>query len=193
MAWPLLIPLLSMGASAIGGALSNRKKTQTATPTVSPEFGPLQQMLIGNITKRLQQPSALPAGFETGGISAINKTFDAGQQSLENTLSARGLSRSPMAGAAINRGQGRRIGEIARFRTGLPLLERQLQQEDETAATDLLGLGRGTEFSSSGNKAGGALGGLAEMLGFLIGQGAFPGVSRAGGGAGKVPSLYQGF
>lgn len=193
MPFPLLIPLALSAAGAIGGALSNRKKkqTSTSTPSIAPEYGPLQQLMIQRATDRLRNPTGLPAGFETGGIKTINDTFDAGQQSLENTLSARGLSRSPIGGTPLGRMQGNRLSTIANFRTGLPLVQRQLQQEDEESAFNLLGLGRGNEFSTNqpGDMLGGGLEGLASMLGFLYGQGAF-----GGGGAptsSKMPVRYK--
>jgi hypothetical protein len=164
---------------------------------MAPEYGPLQQLMIQRATDKLRNPTGLPAGYETGGINAINDTFDTGQQTLENTLSARGLSRSPIGGTPLARMQGNRLSSISNFRTNLPLVQRQLQQEDQASAFDLLRLGNGSTstFNTSGNAAGGTMEGLAQMLGFLYGQGAF----GKGGVSGKmpvgtsVPNLYQGF
>jgi hypothetical protein len=139
-------------------------------------------MLIDRATKRLGKPSSLPEGFETGGISTINKTFDAGKQSLENVLTARGLGTSPVAGSALGKYEGNRVGEVSRFRRDIPMFERQLRQEDEEEVLRLLGMGRGLTFE--GNRGGGAAGAaenLASMMGFLYGQGAFGG----GGGGGR--------
>jgi hypothetical protein len=185
MPFPLLIPLALTAASAIGGALANRKKQQTTTqtPTIAPEYGPLQQLLIQRATDKLRNPTALPAGYETGGIKTINDTFDTGQQSLENTLSARGLSRSPIGGTPLARMQGNRLSSISNFRTNLPLVQRQMQQEDQAGALDLLGMGRGATVTGQqpGDMLGGGVSGLAQMLGFLYGQGAFGGSGGRGG------------
>ena len=185
MPFPLLAPLIMGGASLVGGWLSGRNK-QSSTPTIDPAFKPLQQMLIDRATKRLSMPSSLPEGFETGGISTINKTFDAGRQSLENVLTARGLGTSPVAGSAMGKFEGGRVGVVARFRRDLPVVERQMRQEDEEEVLRLLGLGRGMTYEGrGGGGAAGAAENLASMLGFLYGQGAFGG---AGGGRTGAPT-----
>ena len=183
---PFLIPLLMSGASFLGGALANRKKTSTSTsmPTLDPSFGPLQSMLLKNATDRLQNPVSLAGGpFETGGTANINKTFDIGKQSLENVLTARGLGTSPVAGSALARHETGRIGAIAGFRSNIPLWDQERQQQDMQSALQLLGQGRGNTntLTSPGNVLGGGLEGLAQMLGFLMGQGAFAGKSGSTG------------
>ena len=69
----------------------------------------------------------------------------------------------------------------------LPLIERQFQQEDLASALQLLGMGQQgsktvTEGNLGGSRLGGGISGLASMLGFLYGQGAF------GGGGGYGPT-----
>lgn len=170
---PISIGLL--GASLLGGIFGNRKKTQTSTttPTMAPEYGPLQSVLINNAMSRLSSPSSLPAGYETGGTKAINDTFDVGQQSLENTLSARGLSRSPVAATPLSRLQGSRLSSIAQFRNNIPVLNRQMQNEDMGFASNLLSMGRGTTSTGTtpSNMVGGGISDVASMLGFLYGGG----------------------
>lgn len=181
-----LIPLALMGGSIVGGWLSGRGRTNTSSTstTLPTEMGPLQQMLINRATDRLRTGSALPAGYETGGIKSINDTFSMGQQSLENTLSARGLSRSPIGGTPLTRMEGQRLGTIGNFRAGLPLLNRQLQQEDESGIMQMLANARGVSSTGTtpSNRAGGAADSLAQMLGFLYGQGIFNKMPVGGGG-----------
>lgn len=183
------------GVSAIGGALSNRKKTQTSTttPTLDPAFGPLQTMMIDRATKRLQQPSALPAGYSASGVKTINDTFDVGKQSLENVLTARGLGTSPVAGSAMAQHETGRIGEVAGFRRNLPMVEREFQNQDFEQVMRLLGQGRGLSSTAAtgGNMIGGGISDMATMLGFLYGQGAF--AKPAGTSATGLPNMYMGF
>ena len=109
---------------------------------IDPTFGPLQQTLIGHTMKRLQQPSALPTGFAESGIEQINKTYNAGRQSIENILTGRGLATSPAAATPLVNNEGARINEVARFRRELPLLNRELEQQDLQNALAVLGMGR---------------------------------------------------
>lgn len=194
---PFLIPLITSGISAIGGALSNRKKQQTSTttPTLDPAFGPLQTSIIDRAMQRFQQPSALPPGFASGGIKTINDTFNTGRQSLENVLSARGLGTSPVAGSALTQHETGRIGEISGFRRNLPLLERDLQNQDMEQAMRLIGQGRGlnTTATTPGNMVGGGISDMATMLGFLYGQGAFGRGQGAPVSATGLPNMYMGF
>jgi hypothetical protein len=158
----------------------DKKYTQTSStvPQIDPAFRNLQSIILPMIEKRLSSPRGLPEGFEAGGFRDINRTFDTGRQSLENTLSARGLSRSPIAGSALARHDTGRIGEMAGFRTRLPLIEREMQQEDLMTALQALNMGRGAQTTTTSTQPGqggfaSGLNSLSAMLGFLFGQGAF--------------------
>ena len=88
--WPFLLPVLQLGASAIGGLFKDKSKQQTSssstsTPTVAPAFQGLQQLLIDQAMQRLQS-GGLPAGYETQGITGINKTFGLADLALQNRL-----------------------------------------------------------------------------------------------------------
>lgn len=178
--WPLLA--LS-GLSFLGGALNNRSKTQkstfnnTTSTSVSPQGNALNDQLMKMITSRLTASSALPAGYEEGGIKDINHVFDVINQSKNANLTARGLSDSPVAAIGTDDARG---GQIANFTSGLPLVERGLRNEDMDFASRLFALqprtttqtGTGTN-TTPGNMLGGGFSDLASMLGFLMGQGSF--------------------
>ena len=174
---PAAIPIAMVASSAIAGALANRKskQTQSTTPTMDPAFSGVQDLLLKQIMARMTNPSKLPAGYEAGAISGINNTYGLAQQSLDNRMTARGLGTSPIAGAGETTMQLGRAGEISRMQAGLPLIERQLQDQDLAAAQGLLGLGRGqtTTQTTPGNMLGGGAQSLSSMLAFLYGKGAF--------------------
>lgn len=182
-AW--LWPAVMAGSSLLGGLLNNRKQTQTqtTTPTMDPAYGGLQAMLMQQIQKRMLNPSKLPSGYEAGQIGNINNTYALAGQSLDNRMTARGLGTSPVAGAGETNLQLGRAGEISRMQAGLPLLEREMQNQDLASALQMLGLGRGTSSSATtpSNMLGGGVNDLATMLAFLYGSGAMGGQTSGAG------------
>jgi hypothetical protein len=182
---PFLIPIAVSAASAYAGSRASKSKsTSTSTPTLSPQFKPLQDLLLQQAMSRLQNPTSLQ-GYESQGLSGINKTFGLGDMALQARLRARGLGRSNIAGAADARLEGDRLGQISQFQNGLPLLQRDLQNQDLQFGQGLLGMGRGTTTTGTASSGGGAKGGLedlASILGYFMGQGAFGGGKKGGGG-----------
>jgi hypothetical protein len=194
MPFPLLIPLALSAASAIGGALGNRNKKQTSTstttPTLDPAFRGIQDVLINNIQQRLRSPSSLPQSYIPQQTAGINQTFNLANQSLQNRLTASGLAQSPIAGAGARYLEGQRGGAIVQMKQQVPLIERDMQNQDLAQAIALLGSGRGQTTTTEGTVPGagggglaGGVSGLASMLGFLYGQGAFsrPNIPGTGG------------
>lgn len=188
MPFPLAIPLALGAASFFGGMFGKGgKKTSTTMPQLDPAYSGLQSALLPMITKRLQQSSALPAGYGEARTSEINQGYRSARTALANRLAARGLSSSPVAGSGEAVLEGQRFGDITRMKQTLPLIDRQFQQEDLASALELLQLGRGstTTETGGGSRLGGGLSGLASMLGFLYGQGAFG--NGGGSGGGRLP------
>jgi hypothetical protein len=172
---PAAVPIAMLGSSVIGGALANRQQQQT-TPTLDPRLQGLQSQVLQMIQGRLSNPTGVPAGYVGGGIRDINASYGAGQTATENALTSRGLGTSPIAGQADLAGQLARAGAIGTFRSNVPLVARQLQNEDLGLAGNLLGQGRGLASTGQyGGGAGGAAEGLASMLGYLQALGKFPG------------------
>lgn len=170
MPFPLALLALS-GLSALGGALSSKTK-QTTTPVLPAAYTPLQNTILQQMQARLTSPSALPAGFETGGIGAINRTYDLVGQGLANSLTARGLGSSPVAAAGETNAALRRAGDISTFRAGLPLIERELRTNDLNDAVRLLSISQGHQtVGTSGGGLAGSMSNLAGMLGFLLATG----------------------
>jgi hypothetical protein len=183
MPLPLAIPLALSAASFFGGMLGNRKKEQTSkfsnttSTSLSPGGNVLNDQLLKMITSRLSAPSALPSGYQEGGIKDINSVFDVINQSKNANLTARGLSDSPVAAIGTDDARG---GQIANFTSGLPLVERGLRNEDMNFAQSLFAMqprtttqsGTGTQ-TQPGNMLGGGFSDLASMIGYLMGTGAF--------------------
>jgi len=176
--------IASLIASGAGGALANRKSARTSTedftrtPVESPAFSPIRDLLLKTAQSRLSSPSALPPSFESMGISNINNTSNLIRQSLENRLTGQGLGGSPIAGNAEAMAEQNRGGNIIDFQNSLPLINRQLQDQDFSRALQLysqqpMGVsGTGTQVGA-GSPLAGAFGGIGSMLGLLMGQGQF--------------------
>src|SRR3990167_11191722 len=116
------------------------------------------------------------SGYQAGGQQQINRTFDTIAQSQGNNLTARGLGTSPVAGAVEANRENARAGQTASFLNSIPLLQRQMQGEDLRMASDVLGMGRGSQTQATGQSGGGAAGSaesLAQYLGYLMGTGSF--------------------
>jgi hypothetical protein len=185
------IPLIASGVSAVGGYLANKGKTtqataQAAAPTFDPASAGLRGQVANIIAGRLNDNS-LPAGYETGGIQNINKSYDAVNAKIASDLTARGLNSSPVAGTVTARSDLARAGDIGGFRTQLPLMARQLQNQDIGLADQFANLGRGTTSTGSstgetatGGGAAGAFTNLAQMLGYLTGKGSFSNMLQPG-------------
>lgn len=170
------IPLITSGLGFAGGLLKNKSgQTQTTTPTLDPAYNPLQTRLLQMVQQRLGASQDM-SGYQAGGQQNINRTFDTIGQSQANNLSARGLSTSPVAGAVDATRENARAGQTASFLNTIPLLQRQMQSEDLGLASSILGQGRGSTMTSTGQSGGGLAGGvenLAQMLGYYTANGAF--------------------
>lgn len=173
------IPLAMMAASAISGSMKNKNtSTSNSMPSIDPQYKPLQDLILPSITQRLKNPTGLPAGYAENNTRSINDTYAGAQMGLDNRLSARGLSRSPVAGAADTSLANHRAGDISRMKSQIPMLEDEMQRTNLMQALQVLGMGRGQTQIMTGPQGGGVSGGIdgaAQMLGFLYGSGAFGG------------------
>jgi hypothetical protein len=171
---PALVIGGSLGLSALGGALSGRKSanTQTNMPQTAPQYKGLEDMLIKRASSRLNTDPNL-TGYTSSGLSNINSVYDLVRTQKQNDLTRRGLSTSPIAAVVDETSSNARAGDITDFLNSIPLLKRQLQDQDFNSASALLGHGTGTQTVLPNSASAGAMNSLGSMLGFLIGQGAF--------------------
>src|ERR1044072_5882090 len=121
---------------------STTKSQQQTTPTFGAGTG-LNSLILQTIQKRLQNPSGVPAGYVGQGIQSLNDANDSAARATENALTARGLAGSPIAANADLQQQLARTGQIGEFRANVPLVARDLQNQDLGLAGAALGLNRG--------------------------------------------------
>lgn len=189
---PAIIPAVIGAAGAIGGGLLSKQKQQqqqqynnttTSMPQTDPSFLPLRNILLQQAQRRISQ-GGLPAGTVEGGIENINQNTRLGDEALNNTLAARGLSNSPIAGQAAIQSELARRGTLNTFRNiQVPQLKNQFQLQNLDLGKSILPFGTGTTTTGSGtssgtsvgsvNPAGAAISSGAEMLALLYGMGAF--------------------
>ncbi|HYE84841.1 MAG TPA: hypothetical protein VEA16_00700 [Vicinamibacterales bacterium] len=184
---PVTLGLLA--TSFLGGMFGNRARKQTSaanqtqTSALSPGATGVNDILLQNIRQRLSAPSALPAGYQESGIRDINNVYDVINRNRAANLTSRGLADSPVAAVTDDKGRG---GDIARFVSGLPMVERQMRDADMDMASRLVALQPRTVTSSGtntttqpGNMLGGGFGDMASVLAFLYGSGAFGGGGKS--------------
>ncbi len=172
------------GLGALGGALSNTEaaRTSTSTPTITPGYQSLADLLKARAMARLNMGTDM-GGFKAAGVNNINGAFDNVGVGQNANLEARGLANSPVAGAVVGKANTARAGDIATFLNSIPLLQRQLQDQDIATATNQVGqFGRGTTTVGAGSPLGGAITSgtqlaaynpmsAAEQLAYLRGKG----------------------
>jgi hypothetical protein len=112
----------STTSSSGGGSFSNR-------PVITGQYQPLDELMRGIMTGRLSGGSSLPAGYASTAARGINESFEGADQAARNMAARRGLSgeQSYAVASPANRA---RAGALADMRSNLPLLERQMQNED---------------------------------------------------------------
>lgn len=164
-------PYAKAALAGLGGILNNRAGARTSTnaPTFAPEFTGLRDLLVQQTQNRLSS-GGLPAGYEAGGIQNINQIAGLVNQSKQNDLTSRGLGTSPVAASVFGRGEDARASDIAQFTNSLPLVQRQMQNEDLGLASHVLGLGRGQTNVGAGSAAGAGFTDAASMLAWLTAQ-----------------------
>ena len=159
-----------------------QQATSTAMPVEPQQYSGLFSKIMEMIMGRMGSSADL-SGYAAGGVQDINKTFDAAQGSLENSLTSRGLSASPIAGQSDIQREIARAGQIGQFRAGLPMLQRQLQGQDLGTAMQFFGqrpLGQTTTSSASGSQQSSIFDQMAKVLGSFMGQGLFKGGGLGG-------------
>ena len=113
--------------------------TRKQTPTELPEWQGLGDLLRSTITQRMQNPGDFLRGYEESGLQNINRTFDVLRRGQENQLTARGLAGSPVAAGSDLRFDLGRGSQIADFQSRIPLLERDIQNQDIGLGMSLFG------------------------------------------------------
>lgn len=105
-----------------GGTYSNR-------PQITQEYQPLDELMRGIMTGRLTGGSSLPQGYASSAARGINESFAGADAAARNLAARRGLS-GEQTYAVASPAASARAGQLADMRAQLPLLERQMQNED---------------------------------------------------------------
>jgi hypothetical protein len=178
------LPAIIGGISSVAGAAlskspsssnsTSNKQNSTSTPVEDPAWKGLRDQLINMSMQRLGSSTDM-SGYTNSGIENINTASDAATIARNNTLAARGLSSSPIAGNADILSQNDRAGNIAEFQNTIPLLQRDMYNQDWNQALGLFN-NRPKGLTSTGSSSGtntqtadqsilpGLFGGLGEMI-----------------------------
>ena len=149
MPFPLAIPLILGGVSALGSYLSGKNKnTQTqdqsysneTTPVYDPQALSARNTILDKYLARINNTQGFMTGYTGQGMRKINEGADIRSQALGNILAARGLSASPISAALETQGEDNRLKQLTEFYSSIPLLQRQMEGED---------LGQASQFVSS--------------------------------------------
>lgn len=130
--WNPFGPKVSTTSGNQYGTTSSRSGSNTQysnRPEITAEYQPLDELMRGIMTGRLSGGSSLPAGYASNAARAINESYEGADQSARNLAARRGLSgeQSYAVASPVSRA---RAGALADMRGNLPLLERQMQNED---------------------------------------------------------------
>lgn len=126
-----------------GSRYSNR-------PVITAEYAPLDELMRGIMTQRLAGGSSLPEGYASSQARAINESYAGADQAARNLAARRGLS-GEQTYAVASPGAAARAGALADMRAQLPLLERQMRNEDIGITQGLqAAFGRGEAGQQSG-------------------------------------------
>jgi len=178
---------------------STSSTSQYTAPKITPQYKELEGLFRNLVTQSLKGGSALPEGYLGSATRGINQAFQGGQVAAQNLAARRGLSGEQ----ALSIGEpfeAARAGKIADVANQIPLLERQLRNEDIARAaglTEQFGKGTSTTGTTTGATSGTFtappnLGLLAQLL--LPPSptaGKETGISTAGGVGGDLASMLM--
>lgn len=120
-----------------------------SNPFITGEYKGMGDLLRQGMMRRLQSGSALPAGFEAQQLQKINSGFDAAKVAAENRMAETGQTGGPASAAVAEQGELARAAAGNDLRTQIPMLERQLSNEDMNMASLLMDrFGKGQEGTS---------------------------------------------
>lgn len=155
------------GSSTTTNTKGSSNTNYSQTPTYDPAAESLRQQLINSQIGNLNKDTDL-SGYTSQGLQTINQGYDAANNALQQTLAARGLSYSPLAGASTAALGTQRIGAGINFQNQVPLLQQQLLQQKLASALQTFasmpysvsGQQNQTSQSQSTQSGGGLLSGL---------------------------------
>lgn len=173
---------------------SVQNMNETQTPFITPQFQPLIGAAQGILQGRLSGPSALPQGYASTGIQAIQQANAGALQAMKNMAARRGASGIQSAALAFPV-ETKTAQQIGQFQSQLPLQERELRTQDIGLASQLGSIfGRGTNLTGRTTSSTTYPQPILPYNAFLPpGPGASGniGISPLGGALSSMPWLFQ--
>lgn len=118
----------SMGQTS-GTSATQGGRTYSNRPIITEEYAPLDALMRQIMTGRLTSGTGLPQGYAESQARAINESYAGADAAARNAAARRGLS-AEQTYATASPSNVARAGALADMRAQLPLLARQLQNED---------------------------------------------------------------
>lgn len=133
----------SSGSSGFNNSQSNTQSKSNSTtnsrgismPFFKPEELPIANALRSRIMGRMTGGSALPEAYKAMGLRNIGRTSESAMKGLEGSLAARNID----SGMGMENLYMDRSGQQSDFLNSIPLLERNLENEDLDRASGYLG------------------------------------------------------
>lgn len=189
------LPLIG-GLAGFFGGLGDKKSTTDKSSwentsaqgygSKTPTLNPLQQQLSGLFTRgaidQYNRGTNL-APYTSQGLQGIQSQGSQNSRAIAANLANRGLSYSPMSGAATTQNQINTGNQMQGFLQGVPLLQRQMNMQNLAQLMDAfktMPTGESTQSSSYGSSVGGEHGETVQK-GSLLG-GIAGGLSGLGAG-----------
>lgn len=139
--FPLIIPALISGASALAGAFANRGQTQktsanqttntdqTTRPVYDEKLGITRDLLLNALLGRMEGAPNFGELLTRQGVANVNNTFNNTARTLSNNAISRGLGRTSAGFAPQVQTELARAGNVADVLNQAPLQQEQLERE----------------------------------------------------------------
>lgn len=136
-------------STSSGTSSSQGGSSYSNMPVITGNYQGIDELMRGIMTGRLSNPSSLPAGYASTAARGINESYAGADAAARNMAARRGLS-GEQAYAVATPANSARAGALADMRANMPLLERQMRNEDIGIASGLQSaFGRGEQGQSS--------------------------------------------
>ncbi len=134
-------------SSSSGSSFGTSDTNSSSMPVITEQYQALESMLRKAVEDKLQRGTSLPPGYAESQIRGVNDAFSGQEQALRNRAGQLGIPASQLlTGSPVEMQRASRLSDIA---AQLPLLERQLQNEDQNQAQGLTqAFGRGEQSQS---------------------------------------------
>lgn len=116
-------------SSSTSNSVGSRDVYSKENPFTTPEYQKMDELVRGVMENRLSRGTSLPPGYEANAIRKINEASASGESAARNIAARKGLSGQQVFGLSAP-AQAARTAQIADLRGNVPLLERQMMNED---------------------------------------------------------------